>query len=140
MECTYDSSTDKEKITKLHISYGRPINVGIEDDLSQKLLEYEDIISTIRWNLIEEKGLFQRAKTTNMEYINYLKGNYKNLAMGKIDLDLERRRIRDAGDEFHKFHHINDIPFNEKGELLETEEVRRLNELYETKLKVKYGE
>lgn len=38
MECTYDSSTDKEKITKLHISYGRPVRVGIEDDLSQKLL------------------------------------------------------------------------------------------------------
>lgn len=131
MECTYDSTTDKEKITKLHISYGRPINVGIEDDLSQKLLEYEEIISTIRWNLIEEKGLFLRAKTANMEYINYLKGNYKNLAMGKIDLDLERRRIRDAGDDFHKFHHINDIPFNEKGEFLETEEVRKLNEIFE---------
>ncbi len=131
MECTYDSTTDKEKITKLHISYGRPINVGIEDGLSQKLLEYEEIISTIRWNLIEEKGLFQRAKTTNMEYINYLKGNYKNLAMGKIDLDLERRRIRDAGDDFHKFHHINDIPFNDNGEFLETEEVRKPNEIFE---------
>ncbi len=134
MECTYDSTTDKEKIKKLHISYGRPINVGIEDDLSKKLLEYEEIISTIRWNLIEEKGLFQRAKTTNMEYINYLKGNYKNLAMGKIDLDLERRRIRDAGDDFHKFHHINDIPFNDNGDFLETEEVRKLNEIFETKL------
>lgn len=131
MECTYDSSTDKEKITKLHISYGRQINVGIEDDLSQKLLEYEEIISTIRWNLIEEKGLFQRERITNWEYINYLKGNYKNLAMGKIDLDLERRRIRDAGDDFYKFHYINDIPFNENGEFLETEEVRKLNKIFE---------
>lgn len=137
MECTYDSTTDEEKITKLHISYGKQINVGIEDDLSQKLLEYEENISTTRWNLIEEKGLFQREKITNWDYINYLKGNYKNLAMGKIDLNLERRRIRDAEDEFHKFHHINDIPFNENGEFLETEEVRRLNEIFEREFRGK---
>lgn len=139
MECTYDTSTDKEQITKLHISYGKKIKVGIDDDLSEKLLEYQEIISTLRWQSIEEKGLFQREKISNWDYINYLKGNYKNLAMGKIDLNLERRRIRNAGDEFHKYHHINDIPFNENGELLETEEIRRLNEIFEKKLKAKYS-
>lgn len=136
IECTYDTRTDKERITKLHISYGKQINVGIEDDLSKKLLEYEEIISTLRWQSIEEKGLFQRAKVTNWDYINYLKGNFKNLELGKKNLELERRRIFGANSEFYKLHHINDIPFNENGELLETEEVRRLNELYKTKLQV----
>lgn len=130
MECTYDSSTEKERITKLHITYGKPIKVGLDDDLSQKLLEYEEVIATIRWNLIEEKGLFQREKITNWEYINYLKGNYKNLELGKKNLELERRRIFGAGSEFYKFHHINDVPFNENGELLETELVQKLKNMH----------
>lgn len=131
MECTYDSSTEKERVTKLHISYGKPIEVSEQDNLNEKLTEYEEIISTLRWQLLEEKGVFSRVTTTNKEYINYLKGNYKNLELGKKNLELERRRIFGANSEFYKFHHINDVPFNEKDELLETEEVRRLEELLE---------
>lgn len=125
-EFTYDTTTDKETITKIHIRYGKPIYVSLTDNLSEKLAEYEEAISTIRWELIEEKGLFERSKTTNFEYIHYLKGNYRNLELGKKDLELERRRIRGAGDDFYLFHHINDVPFNDFGELLETAETRRL--------------
>ena len=126
-ELTYDTSTDKEKITKMHIRYGKPIYVSMEDDLLQKLEDYQETIATIRWELIEEKGLFERKTITNWDYINYLKGNYRNLKFGKKDLKLERSRIRGASDDFYLFHHINDVPFNEKGELLETEEVKRIN-------------
>lgn len=128
-EFTYDSSDEKEKITKIHTRFGKPIYITPQDDINEKLAEYEEAISTMRWELIEEKGLFERERTSNQEYINYLKGNYKNLKFGGLNIDMERDNIFTAQDEFHVFHHINDVPFDEEGNLLETEEVRKLNEL-----------
>lgn len=118
MEYTYDCASDKERITKVHIRYGKAIYVKPQDDLKQKLTEYEEAVSTMRWELIEEKGSFQRDTISNMEYINYLKGNMRNLEMGGIDINVERAHIWGAGDDFYLFHHINDVPFNDKGELL----------------------
>ena len=129
-EFTYDTSSDKEKITKMHIRYGKPIYVSLTDNLSKKLSEYEEAISTMRWEMIEEKGLFERSKLSNWDYINYLKGNYRNLKQGKKNVDLERRRIRGAGEEHYLFQHINDVPFNDAGELLDTEENIRLEKLF----------
>lgn len=129
-EFTYDTSTEKEKITKIHIRYGEPIYVSLEDDLLSKFEEYKESISTIRWNLISEKGLFERKKITNFDYINYIKGNIKNLEMkdpklgGKKMLELENNSIYGSNDEFYKFHYINSVSFNEKGEFLETEAIR----------------
>lgn len=128
-EYTYDTSSKKENITKIHSRYGMPIYVSEQDDLLEKLSEYEEQISTIRYDLIEEKGIFKRSDIKNSDYINYLKGNYNNLLFGKIDINNERRYLFRANDEFYKFHHINDIPFNEKGELLETKEVIKLKTL-----------
>lgn len=95
-----------------------------------KLEEYKEQISTIRWELIEEKGLFTRQQITNWEYINYMKGNLKNLKMGKIDINRERAGIQGANQDFCLFHHINDVPWNETGELIgtcETERVKKIN-------------
>ena len=39
----------------------------------QKQLEYEAHISTMRWDLISEKGQFKRTEIANTDYINYLK-------------------------------------------------------------------
>ncbi len=136
-EFSYDTSTDKERITNMHIRYGKPISVSMSDDLGAKLAEYEEAISTMRWELIEEKGLFQREQVSAQDYVNYLKGVYRNLAMknpklgGKGMADVERRSIRGASDDFYLFHHINDIPFSEDGELMETEETIRLARLFD---------
>ncbi len=126
IENTYDTSTEKEKITKIHIRYGRPIVVTETDDLIGKLEEYKEIISTIRWELIEEKGLYSRNDITNMDYINFVKGNMKNLQMGSIDIELENGRIQSANQDFFKYFHINNIPWDAWGELLETEEKRKI--------------
>lgn len=134
-EFTYGTSTEKEKITNIHICFGSPLYVGINDDLSKKYEEYTEAVSTIRWNLIEEKGLFQRKTISTQEYINYLKGNIRNLQMGGIDIDVERAHLWSADDEFYLFHHINDISFNDKGELLETDEVERLKKIMKKKVK-----
>lgn len=128
-ECTYDTSTEKENITKIHSKFGKPIYVKEEDDLLDKLKEYEESISTIRYELIEAKGLFKRSEIDNLDYINFLKGNYRNLKLGKLNLKRERDNIFEANNDFYKFHHINDIPFDKNGRLLETEEVRRLKRI-----------
>lgn len=131
-EHTYDTSTDRERIIKTHIRYGKPIYVEITGDLSKKLLEYEEAISTIRWELIEEKGQFSRSKITNMDYINYLKGNLHNLKLGNKDIKKESGYIRGANSEFHKFHHINEVPWDAWGELCQTDEVEKLKRINRT--------
>lgn len=128
-EYTYDTSLEKENILKVHSRYAKPIYVSFEDDLIEKLHEYEEVISTIRYDLISEKGLFKRSEISSLDYINYLKGNYKNLEFGKIDINNERNNLFNINDEFYKFNHINDVSFNEEGELLETEHVRKIKSL-----------
>lgn len=128
-EYTYDTSTDKEKIIKIHSRFGKPIYVSEEDDLLKKLAEYEEAISTIRYELMMEKGTFNRSDITNYDYINFLKGSYRNLALGKLNVPKERAHIFGAKSDFYLFHHINDVPFNEKGELLPTDEVRKIKKL-----------
>ena len=135
-DLTYDTSTDAGKITRMHIRYGKPIYVSITDDLGEKLEEYEEALSTLRWELMEEKGIFHRDQITNWDYINYLKGTYRALAQknpkigAKGIADIERRNLRGASDDFYLFHHINDVPFNEAGQLLDTEENIRLEKLF----------
>ena len=128
-EFTYDTSADKERIRKIHIRYGKPIYVPIDSSLDVKLREYEESISTIRWSLLEQQGVTKRESVTNWDYINYLKGNYRNLKLGNKDWELEKKRMRGSADDFYKFHHINDVPWDAWGELCETEEVRRLKQI-----------
>lgn len=129
IEYTYKNSFEKEIITKVHIEYGKPIYVGTEDSLLEKLEEYKECVSTMRWKLIEEKGLFHRANISTQEYINFVKGNLKNLEFGKIDVNRERDGIQGANDGFYKFHHINDVPWDAWGALRQTEEVERLKRI-----------
>ena len=126
IEYTYDTSTAKECITQINIRYGKPIFVEINDSLSDKLEEYQEAISTMRYELIEAKGLAKRSDVSSRDYINFIKGCLANLKLGKIDVNRERRFIFGAKDEYYLFHHINDVPFNEAGELLEPEEAAKL--------------
>lgn len=125
----YDVSKPKENIKKIHSRYGKPLWVKEQDDLLTKLEEYQEIISTIRWELMEEKGLFERSSISKKDYVNYIKGNLKNLKFGNIDINMERKCLFHASDEFYLFHHINDIPFDNLGNLLCTEEVQRIEQL-----------
>lgn len=129
MEYTYDTSGSKEKITYIHLRYGEPIRVTEKDSLADKLEEFKEKISTMRWDLIGEKGVFSRREISNTDYINYIKGNFRNLEMGKIDINVERAGIQGAGQEFYQFYHINDVPWDAWGALLETDEIRRLKQI-----------
>ena len=83
----------------------------------------------MRWDLIAEKGIFERKVIKNTEYINFVKGNLRNLEMGKIRIEVERAGIQGANSECFKFQHINDVPWDAWGNLLQTEEVRRLEKI-----------
>lgn len=99
MEYTYDSTQAVECIKKIHVRFGKAMYVNVYDDLKQKLSEYEEVISTMRLELMEEKGVFSRKAISNQEYINFLKGNFHNLQLGGINLDSERF-ARDYWDKF----------------------------------------
>ncbi|MBQ7034925.1 MAG: 1-acyl-sn-glycerol-3-phosphate acyltransferase [Clostridia bacterium] len=125
-EYTYSQQT----ITKIHSRYGKPIYITLEDNIDEKLNEYQETIATMSFELIEEKGLFHRESISNHDYINFLKNSYKNLKLGKLDWEKERRNIHGANDAFYLFNHINDVPFNDNGKLLDTEESIRLERLF----------
>lgn len=128
-EFTYDTSTEKENVTKIHSKFGEPIYVDDNDDLLEKLHEYEECISTMRYEMIEAKGLFKRSELTNFDYINYLKGNYKNIKFAGLDINDERKHIYTADSDFYQFHHVNDVPWDDWGQLRQTEEVERLKRI-----------
>ena len=129
MEFTYDTSSAKERISHIHIRYGEPIEVAEYDGLADKLEEFKEKISTMRWDLIAEKGQYVRGDISNVDYINYVKGNLRNLEMGKIDINVERAGIQGSAEDFYQFHHINDVPWDAWGELKATEEVEKLKRI-----------
>lgn len=114
----YDSFSTTERVLKIHIHYSKPIYVKPDDDLSEKCREYSDAISTTKWKIYESEGIHKRSDTSNYEYINFLKGNYKNLIFGGIDIIRERLGIHNSHDDFYRFFHINDHPFDKNGNLL----------------------
>lgn len=127
-EYTYTSDF---KVVKIDIAFCKPIYVSIFDDLSQKLNEYEEEISTKRFELIEKKGVYSRDSINNQEYIDFLKKNKEVLQVGKIDIDVERKNLWGASDEFYDFHHINDIPYDNNNNFLDTREVMRIKRIDE---------
>ena len=128
-EYIYEKRNSKEVITKIHSKYGEPIYVLEEDNLNDKLMEYEEKISTLKYEIYEKKGIFKRKEIDNNEYIDFLKTSYKNLKLGQLDLKKEKENIFSGKAEFYKFHHINDVPFDENGNLLDTEEVIKIKTL-----------
>lgn len=129
-EYTYNKINGKMEITKIHTRYGKPVYITMDDDINDKLKEYQELIATMSFELIEEKGLFHREDVSNFDYIDFLKTSYKNLKLGKLDWKKERRNIYGADDAFYLFNHINDVPFDDNGNLLYTEESIRLAKLF----------
>lgn len=125
----YDYTKDKPIITKIQSKYGKPIYVKEQDDLVQKIEEYKESISTLKYELIESKGIHKRHEINNNEYIQFLKELYKTIKFSNSNHQKESEIIFNATDEFYKFYHLNDIPFNEIGEFLETEETIKLKDI-----------
>lgn len=132
-EYIYDDTKldGKERVKKVYVYYGDPIYVKESDNLFEKLEEYSESISTIRWNLIERKGLFKREQISNDTYINFLKGCIRNLKNAGIDIEVEKKGIFGANDDFYLFHHINAVDYDDENNLLPTKHVRKLIKLFD---------
>jgi len=128
-EYTYDDNIldGKTHIKSVHIRFGNPIYVLPEDNLIEKLEEFDEEFSTIRWQLIEEKGMFFRKDISNKLYTNHIKTRINDWKIPRNDIYEERKQIYMSSDDFYLFHHVNDVDFDENDNLLPTEYVRKLS-------------
>lgn len=130
----YDVSNPSIKnVQSCIVEFGKPIYVNYEDNKNEKLEELSEVFSTIRWDLIESQGRFNRENITTQEYINYVLSRIDAWSKIKVSIDDERQTIKGSDDDFYLFHHINDIAF-ENQTLLPTKESIRLNEIANTHL------
>lgn len=135
-EYTYDESfmDGKSHVKSVHIRFGRPIYVGLEDNIYEKLEEYDEVFSTLRWEMIEKKGMFSRANITNRIYTDFIRARINDWKIPRNDILEERKQIYSCDDDFYLFHHVNDVDFDENDNLLPTEYVRRLTKIHEQHL------
>lgn len=131
-EYTYDETKmdGKSHVKSVHIKFGKAIFVNYNDDILEKLMEYDEIFSTIRWDLIEEKGLKNRKDISNKIYTDYIKARIRDWRIPNNDILEERKQVYRNNDDFYLFHHVNDVDFDENDNLLPTEYVRKLNKIH----------
>ena len=136
-EYTYDQSKldGKSHVKSVHIRFGKPVYVSLTDDRFEKLEEFDEVFSTIKWELLEEKGLYKREDMSNMLYVDYIKARINDWKIPRNNIYEERKQVLFASDDFYLFHHVNDVDFDENGNLLQTEYVRKLNKIGDMHLK-----
>ena len=128
-EYTYDESdTTIKNVICCDVKFGKPIYVSYEDDRNEKIEELSETFATIRWDLIESKGSFNRENIMVQEYINYVLARIDGWSKTKVSIDDERKRIYGVNNDFYLFHHVNDVSFKD-GVLLPTEEEQKLDEI-----------
>ena len=139
-EYTYDDTKldGKTHVKSVDICYGRPIYVSVDDDRLEKLAEFDEVFSTIRWDLIEKKGTFKRDDIPMEYYPNFIRTRIRDWKIPGNDIYEERKQVYRWDDDFYLFYHVNDVDFDENNNLLETEYVRFLNALYKKHLEADY--
>lgn len=122
---------NNNNVVSCQVQFGTPIYVSLEDDKERKKQELSEAFATIRYELIEAKGIYNRESINNQEYIDYVLGRINTWKKINVDINDERKTIYNERDDFYLFHHINDVAFDDNGNLLPTEHVLKLNKLYQ---------
>ncbi len=132
-EYTYDDSIldGKTHVKSVTLVFGKPIYVDIFDNPYEKYEEFDEEFSTIRWKLIEQKGLFKRSNISNKLYTNFLKTRENDWKIPGNHMYEEREHVYGNKDEFYLFNYVNDVLFDKDDQLLETPYVRKLKKLYD---------
>lgn len=127
-EYNFDTSKldGKNRIKSCTVRFGMPIYVSYEDRTHLKKEELRNAMATIRYNLIEEKGIFDRKEISNTEYISYLLSRLHTMDLMRVNYEIEKNTIYGSNEEFYQYYPINAVPYNEKGELLTNGPVRKL--------------
>ena len=128
-EYTYDETIldGKTRVKSVHVRFGKPVYVSINDDKIEKLHEFDEKFSTVRWQLIEEKGLHSRAQISNKLYTNYIETRKRDWRIPGNDIKEERKAVYSPYDD--PFHYVNDVEYDEEGNFIPTEHVRKLTEI-----------
>lgn len=114
MENTYSLKKDKCVISKVHIRFGECIRVKQFDNLSDVLEIYKECISTMLYEMVEQKGIYERRATdVDKEYAKFLEMSFKNLKLGKLNWPKEKQYIHSANDEFYGLFNINEYEFDD---------------------------
>ena len=69
------------------------------------------------------------------DYINYLKGNIRNLKNAGVDINVEEEGIFGSNSDFYLFHNLNAVKYSDSGELLIPEYTRKVYKLYDYNFK-----
>lgn len=127
-EYIFDNSKldGKNRVISCTVRFGKPIYVSFEDDIQEKKDELRDAMATIRYNIIEEKEIFNRKTISNEEYISFLLSRLKTMKSMNVNYDIETSTIYGANDEIYQYYPINAVPYNERGELLTNGSIKKL--------------
>lgn len=134
-EYVYRENESKYKcVDSCHVEFGNPIYVRYNDSTELKKEELSEQFASIRWKLIEQKGQFAREFISNQEYINYVLSRIDGWKQINVKIDDERKVIKGYGSEPYAFSFINDVSFDEYGNLLLPKETIKIINLNETHL------
>ncbi len=129
-EYDYDPLITSYKCVKsCELRFGTPVYVKYDDDISIKKEELSEQLATMRWDLIEQKGLYSRESITEQEYINYILSRRDSYQKAKVKESDELKALKGYGEEIYLFSYINAIDFDSDGHLLVPQEVRKLDSI-----------
>lgn len=114
-------TNQKGKIEKCIVRFGQPINVSYNDSTLAKKEELKESFSTLRYDIIENKGIHKRSEISNQEYINYLLTRLKTFESVNSSYEQECNSIYGIDDYFYTMFPINAVNVEETKILLKTQ-------------------
>jgi len=100
---------ENNKVKKCFVHFGYPIKVEYDDNKLEKKEELRESFATIRYNLIEKKGLYSRNSINESEYIDYLTSKLKLLELVHSSYEIEEKSIYDYNNEFYQYFPLNAV-------------------------------
>lgn len=130
IEYDYDNRVKggKGRINHIHVRYGKPVFVDALDDMEEKYAELEEKFSTVRFSVWEQKGIHRRSDIDMWEYQNFITQKLNSFPM--LDMNQENNCIFGSSDEFYQYFYIKEVPCDAWGNLLQTQKVRQMNDVW----------
>lgn len=109
----------KNHVVKCILRFGEPFYVCRKDDIKSKTLDLRDTLSTLRYNIMDEKGLYNREIITPKEYINMVNIMLRTYKQQKVEYKSEEEAIYGSNDEFYNYFPINALAYSSDGKILQ---------------------
>lgn len=109
----------KNRVVKCILRFGEPFYVCHKDDIKSKTLDLRDELATLRYSIMDEKGLYSRKIITPDEYINSVKIMLRTYKQQKVDYKTEEEAIYGSNEEFYSYFPINALAYSSNGKILQ---------------------